>query len=269
MNEKMREIKEKIEAQIDLANVSEKQKDIMRRSLQAMFMAQNGRLYLQRLPDFQQYLTIAQNKNSGNYEICLVKKMINEFSGSIEGADYQFPGLVAVADIIEERRDIIESEIVNAQNFRRMEERAKNGNEGNKAAKSKLESYTENAKQAIEEDGNIPSYQKQRAYDIMDLLAELPVHKIYSEHGENYSRAISLRETNSGYNYCILTRMFDEYSGATINRDSTTISAVRLARYINDHRVELDKTVKEIRRNLPKKATNDNREAKTNNDDAR
>lgn len=162
-----------------------------------------------------------------------------------------FRGLLGISSIIEENRDIIESEIINAQNNKRAQEPT--NQENSSTEKTPIEKYTESAKQAIAENKNIPDYQKQRAYDIMDLLAEMPVSRIFSERGNNYSTAITLQENRMGFGYKINTKYFDEYSGTTMGRDSTPISAVSLAKYINEHRIELDKEVKKIRASLPEK----------------
>lgn len=252
MNDQMKKIQERIEAQIGRLNVSAEQKDRMKRTLNAIFISQNGRLYLERKPDFQEYVTIKKNDFLQDYDLCVVKRMINEQSGSIEGSDFQFPGLKGVSDIIESNKDLIESEIINAENYRRMQEPQIQKSNSN-GEKTPAKFYTEEAKKAIEEDSNIPSYQKQRAYDVMDLLAELPLSRIYSERGNNYSEAISLRQVNNSYGYCVVSRIFDEYSGATIKRDSTRISARSLVSYVNEHRITLDKEVKKMRANLPKK----------------
>ena len=87
-----------------------------------------------------------------------------------------FRGLLGISSIIEENRDIIESEIINAQNNKRAQEPTNQGNSSTE--KTPIEKYTESAKQAIAENKNIPDYQKQRAYDVMDLLAEMPVSTI-------------------------------------------------------------------------------------------
>lgn len=251
MNDQMKEIKERIEGQIEALNhISAEQKDRMKRTLNAIFISQNGRVYLERKSDYQKYLTVRKNDFSGNYDIGVVQRMIDVNSGSIEGTDFQFPGLRGISDIVENNKDLIESEITSAENYRRVQEpQTKESNEG----KSAVENYTQSAKGAIQEATNIPAYKKERTYDVMDLLADLPLAKIYSKKDSNYSEAIALKQTNQGYGYYILARTFDDYSGATINRDSTPISARSLVDYVDKHRVELDKEVKRMRRMFPKK----------------
>lgn len=249
MNEQMTKIKARLENQIENANLQVDPKDRMKRILDAIFIAPNGRLYFERKPDYQEYLTLARNQFSGDYDFTIAKKMINEQSGSIEGRDYEFPSLSQLSAIIEEHKDVMESEIVNAQNSVRAQEPQNN----EKSNKTPAEQYTENAKSIISAASNLPEYQKQRAYDVMNLLAEMPSAKIYVERGDNYSKAIALNQTKSGYGYHILTRMFDEYSGATLNRDDRPISAVSLVSYVNEHRVELDKEMKSIKAKMPVK----------------
>ena len=254
MNEETSKIKKRLETQIDIINLPQDQKDRMRRALNAMFVSQNGRLYLERKSDFQEYLTIKKNEFIDDFDFCVVKKMINEQSGSIEGTDMQFPGLRSFASIIEENKDLIDSEIINAENYRRTKEPVTQIE--NNAEKTPEKNYTESAKKVIEEASNAPEYQKQRAYDVMDLLAEMPFSRIYTERGNNYSEAISLRQTNKTFGYCVVSRTFDEYSGATIKRDSTQISARNLVDYVNEHRITIDKEVKRIKASLPKKDIN-------------
>lgn len=249
MNEKMIQVKQRLSTQIENSNLGSDAKNRMRRVLEGIFLSQNGRLYLERKPDFQEYITIARSNFSENYDFCIAKIMKNEQSGATEGKTADFPGLLALSEVVEKNKDLVESEIINAQNYRRMQETQVNEN----TTKTPIENYTDRAKKAIEEATNIPSYQKQRTYDLMDLLAQMPVPKIYAEKGNNYSKAIALKEEKSGYSYHILTRIFDEYSGTTLSRDDTPISAVSLASYVNEHRIELDKEMKILKARLPEK----------------
>lgn len=249
MNEKMIQVKQRLSAQIENSNLTLDAKNRMRRVLEGIFLSQNGKLYLERRPDFQEYITIARNDFSENYDFCIAKRMISGYSGATEGRTADFPGLLAISKVVEKNKDLVESEIISAQNHRRIQETQVNES----TSKTPIENYTDGAKKAVEEATNIPPYQKQRAYDVMDLLAQMPVPKIYAERGNNYSKSIALREEKSGYSYHILTRVFDEYSGATVSRDDTPISAVRLASYVNEHRIELDKEMKTLKARLPAK----------------
>lgn len=94
MNQEINKIKSRLESQINSLNVPAGQKDRMQRSLEAIFMAPNGRLYLQRNPDFQSYITIAKDNFTNGYDLCLVRRMINEQSGAIEGKESQFPRII-------------------------------------------------------------------------------------------------------------------------------------------------------------------------------
>ncbi len=94
MNQEINKIKSRLESQINNLNVPAGQKDRMQRSLEAIFMSHNGRLYLQKKPDFQSYITIAKDDFTSGYDFCLVRRMINEQSGSIEGTESQFPRIV-------------------------------------------------------------------------------------------------------------------------------------------------------------------------------
>lgn len=252
MNEKMTQVKQKLNAQIENSNLRFDEKNRMRRVLEGVFLSQNGRLYLERKPDFQKYITIARDNDSENYDFCIAEVMKNEVSGATEGRRINFPGLLAISDVVEKNKDLVESEIINSQNYRRMQEK-KEMQENESTTKTPIENYTDSAKKAIEEATNIPSYQKQRAYDLMDLLAQMSLPKIYAERGDNYSKSIALREEKSGYGYHILTRVFDEYSGSTLSRDDTPISAVSLVSYVNEHRIELDKEMKSLKAKLPAK----------------
>lgn len=265
MNEQMKEIKERLNSQMDNLNIPLEKKDRLKRTVGAIFDSQNGRVYLEKKSDFYKYLTIAKNNFTGKYDFCIAKRMINPVSGSIEGRDYQFPGILAISDTIDEYKDMVESEIVNATNYRRMQEPRK---ENNNNEKTPIEEYTERSKKALEEMTNIPSYKKQRTYDIMDLLSQLPTPKIYSERQAEHSTAIALRETNEGYGYYIVSRMMDEYSGSTIGRDSTWVSPAQLANYVDEHRIELDKEVKRLKSTLQQKVTK-NSEKKLSEDDGR
>lgn len=247
MEERMSNIKDRLKVQIESSKLQSDAKDRMSRILDAIFLSPNGKLYFERKPDFQEYLTLARNKFSENYDFTIVKRMVDNQRGSTEGRDYEFPSLVDLSSRIEAHKDIMESEIINAQNHARAQQSQQSYEN---SPKTPIEEYTENAKSAVADASNIPDYQKQRAYDLMDLLAQLPSGKIYTEQGNNYSKAIALSQTKSGYGYHIVTRFFDEYSGATISRDDTPISAVGLTKYANEHRVELDKKMKIARDEL-------------------
>lgn len=247
MDEQIVKAQKRIEAQIEGLRIPTEQKDRMKRVLKGIMTSPNGRLYFEKDNNFQKYLTL-RKRDSADYDFCIVHKMIDEYSGATAGKKYDFPNLLDLAKLIDEYKDIMDSEIVNSENYQRVQKSQQQITASTSSDEKTLaEAYKKSIKNSIESIQNIPSYKKQRVFDVLDAISSSFTRSITSKTGVNYSEMIALRTIENELGYYIITRMFDEYSGATVGRKYRPVSARSLADYVDEHRTTLDKEIQKIR----------------------
>lgn len=247
MNAHVLKSKEKLESKIDRLNTSSDKKDRMKRALTGILNSPKGRLNFEKTPTYEKYLTInSQDYTSGDYDFCVVEKMINDFSGTTENKNYTYPPLAEIADMVDDYKDIIDSEIVDAENYQKMISAVQ---EPKKAleTESPSEQYKEKMKESINSLANIPTSQKARAMDVLDALSTTYGNKLFSERSEGYSESIALRKDQGYYGYYVISRFFDPNTNSTIKRDYTPLSSKSLVKYCEEHKTTIDKEVKKIK----------------------
>jgi len=249
MNEHVLKNKARLENKIDGLNVSNDKKDRMKRALDAILISPKGRLNFEKTPTFEKYLTLRNPENMpGDYEFCVVDKIISDFSGATENKQFSYLPLSEIADMIDEHKDIIDSEIVDANNYQKMVAATQEPKKQEPAEnKSPAEIYKEQMKSSIESLQNIPTPQKARAMDVLDALSSAYGNKFFALREEGYSESIALRKDQGYYGYYIISRYFDENTNSTIKRDYKPLNAKSLVKYCEEHKTTIDKEVKKIK----------------------
>jgi len=250
MNNQIIETQKRLEEQIDMLNISYDQKERMKKALQGIILSPNGRLYFEKNTVFQRYLTLRKENLEpfGNYNFCIVSTVLDEYSALNKETNYDFPSLSLLAEIMENHKDIIDSEIVNAENHQRIQKKEQQiRTQQPVSQQSPSELFKENMKSCIDALDNIPGYKKQRVLDVLDAISSSITGKIYSVRNHNYSEAIGLRKDNNGLGYFIITKIVDEYSGSTLSSSYEPIAARGLIEYVESNRITIDKELKKIK----------------------
>lgn len=249
MNEHVLKNKARLENKIDGLNISNDKKDRMKRALEGILISPKGRLNFEKTPTFEKYLTLKNPDNMpGDYEFCIVDKMISDFSGATENKKFSYPSLSEIADMIDEHKDIIDSEIVDAENYQKMVTATQEPKKQEPAEnKSPADLYKEQMKSSIESLPNVPAPQKARAMDVLDALSSTYGNKFFALREEGYSESIALRKDQGYYGYYVISRYFDENTNSTIKRDYKPLGAKSLVKYCEEHKTTIDKEVKKIK----------------------
>lgn len=256
MNEHILKNKARLENKIDGLNISNDKKDRMKRALEGILISPKGRLHFEKTPTFEKYLTLRNPDNMpGDYEFCVVDKIINDFSGTTENMKFSYLPLLELADMVDEHKDIIDSEIVDAENYQKMVAATQEPKKQEPAdAKSPAEIYKSQMKSTIDSLQNIPAPQKARAMDVLDALSSAYGNKFFALREQGHSESIALRKDQGYYGYYVISRYFDENTNSTIKRDYTPLNAKSLVKYCEEHKTTIDKEVKKIKAETEKSA---------------
>lgn len=250
MGENVLGAQKRLETQIDGLKINDKEKDKMRRVLKGIVESPRGRLFTKKTDDFEEYLTLRQNEDS-RYELCVIERMINRYSGATEGRKKTPMSLLQVSEYVRENEGIIESEIVNAENYqRRLQMQGQPTAVESDKPKTPQEDFKDIIKATIENLPNVPEHKKQRAIDVLEAIAVSPQSRLYSKKEDGYSEAIALRGSGREYRYYVVKGMSD-YAGTTTGRDYEPLGAKSLLQYVDENRVTIDKEIKEMRRLHP------------------
>lgn len=244
MKEKIIDLLKRIETDIDSSKIGNKDKDFLKRVLTGILTSPRGRLFAEQEPTYSEYVTLRQpfDEQDPLYKLCIVAKT----TGVIDGRSYNFPSIPALAEYANEHRDMLESELVNAENH----QRRKHPDETEKTEPTTpVEKYTMEMIDIIES-LDIHDYKKQRAIDVLEAIQSVPQHRFYTKKQETSSESIVLQADQLGYSYYVSQRMFD-YSGATIGRNKTRLGIRNLVEYIDENRISIDKEMKKFRKQNP------------------
>lgn len=247
------DMQKRFELDIDSSRLDDAQKEYMMRIVDGIFKAPKGRLYIQKYPDFQKYMTFRKRNNDpeNEYTYSLVSVMKNPDTGFTEGRIYEFLDILGFAAIAIENRNALESELVNSQNNQRIKE----GNEN--YPEPKIENETperrlrREIKEAISNMQNVPEYKKQRVYDVLDALDSTSRIKVVDE--DSYVEYIAIKSERGVYGYYIVQKMVDVFSGVTQGRRYIPLGTKSLIAYVEEHRNVLDNAVKRHQERLSEK----------------
>lgn len=245
MKEKIVDLLKRIEGDIDSTKLGNKDKEFLKEILMGVLTSQRGRLYSMQEPTYSEYITLREpfDEEDPLYKLCIVAKT----TGVIDGRSYNFPSIQRLAEYANEHRDMLESELVNAENHQR---RKNPDEEEKKVPTTPVEKYTQDMIDFVEAMPDTLDYKKQRAIDVLRAIEENPQHRFYTKKQDSSTEAIVLQPDQLGLSYYVTQRMFD-YSGSTIGRNKTRLGIKNLVEYIDDNRITIDKEMKRIRKQRP------------------
>ena len=261
MGENVLGAQKRLEEQIDGIKISNDQKDKMKRILKGIVESQRGRLFTKKTDEFEEYLTLRQNEDS-KYELCVIERMINRYSGATEARNKKPMSLFEVAEYIKENEGVLESEVVNAENYQR---RLQAQEQPVVIKEDKLKTPQEDFKDiiiaTIENLPNVPEHKKQRAIDVLETIAVSPQNKLLSKKEDGYSESIALRGGGREFRYYVVKRMSD-FSGTTQGREYEPLGAKSLLEYIDQNRITIDKEIQKMRQLHPELKPENKRKVK-------
>lgn len=251
MKENVLEARKRYESEIDTLKISNQEKDNLKRVLKGIIESSRGRLFTKKTNSFEEYLTLRPTEYS-TYEFCVFEKMINEYSGATEGSKKTPLSLTQFSEYVKENQTVLESEVINAENHQKRIKMQEMEQETKKEEKPKTpqEEFKEMTIARIEEMRVVPEHKKQRAIDVLEAIAILPQNKLISKRENDYSEAISLRPAGSQLKYGITKRMTD-YAGGTSAREFEGLGINDLLEYIEENRIEIDRSIRDVKRRYP------------------
>lgn len=253
MKESIIEAQQRFESQIDGLRISDRDKDKMKRVIQGILDSSRGRLFTKKENDFEEYLTI-RPKDEFEYELCVIERMVNSYSGATEGRVKTPMGLLQTLEYVREHEDIIESEVIDAENYQRRAKAQKSESKADaQEPKSPKEDFKDIFVATIENLPNRTDSQKQRAIDVLEAIAVVPQNRLYTKREDGYSETIALRGSGNEFRYYIVKRMSD-YAGATVGREYEPVGVKGLIDYIEENKINVDKELKDLRKKFPELA---------------
>lgn len=226
-------------------NASEARKEYAKKIIDGIMTSPKGRLYIKNVPEYQEYLTLRKDpsREDAKYEFCVVSAMKNPDTGFTEGREYNFLDPASFIETVDENRAILDSELVNADNYQRVKESGLN-TDASKETESESQKAKREMKERIGQMKTVPDYKKQRVYDVLDAIENHGKVKA-SEQGDVYEH-LALRKMDGLYRYCISKKVVDSYSGATMVRDYIPLNSKTLVAYVEENRKVIDKEVKRL-----------------------
>ena len=250
MGENVLGAQKRLEEQIDKIKISNDQKNKMKRILKGIVESQRGRLFTKKTDEFEEYLTLRQNEDS-RYELCVIERMINKYSGATEGRNKRPMSLFEVAEYIQENEGVLESEVVNSENYqRRIQAKEQPTVVKDDKPKTPQEDFKDIIVATIENLPNVPEHKKQRAIDVLEAIAVSPQSRLYSKKEDGYTEAIALRGSGREFRYYVVKRMSD-FSGSTQGREYEPLGAKSLLEYVDQNRITIDKEIQKMRQLHP------------------
>lgn len=250
MKESVTEAQQRFEDQIERLKISDNDKAKMKRVIQGILQSSRGRLFTKKEDDFEEYLTIRPN-DQDEYELCVIERIINSYSGATENGVKTPMNLLQTLGYVKEHEDIIESEVVDAENYQR---RINGQNIEPKVEAQQPKSLKEDFKDifvaTIENLPNRTDSQKQRAIDVLEAISVVPQSRLYTKRESGYSEAIALRGSGNEFRYYIVKRMSD-YAGATVGREYEPLGVKGLIDYVEENKINVDKELKDLRKKFP------------------
>ena len=250
MKESVLEAQQRFESQIDRLRMSDRDKEKMKRVIKGILDSSRGRLFTKRENDYEEYLTM-RPRDEFEYELCVIKRMVNEYSGATENRIKTPIGLMQALEYVNEHEDVIESEVIDAENYqRRLKYQAREAKSDSQEPKSPEEDFKDIFVTTIENLPNRTDSQKQRTIDVLEAIAVVPQNRFYTKREDGYSEAIALRSENNEIRYYIVKRWSD-YTGATIGREYDPIGVKGLIDYVEENKIGVDKELKDLRKKFP------------------
>lgn len=225
-----------LEQSIESAQIEDYEKKILYEMLQGILSSQRGRLYVKNFPDYEEYVALRDQPgdNEQDLSFCIVKRMVDEYSGSTSSRAYEFPCYKELLKYYSANRAAINLEMSRAKQ-----------NKGKSIATeltkepTKPQSIIDDFRERISKLTNVPQHKRQRALDVLDALENSHNGKFFIIKQADYEEYIAVRDGE----ICIGRRMID-YTGGTAGRTHRPMVAIDFIEYLEANKDKLGEETK-------------------------
>jgi len=260
INEKEEKIKKILISEIEnCSELSNENKDIMKKILTAIYLSDKTAIYFVKEPEFEKYLTITEPGVNANPQFAIVNVNRNMGSGISSVNDirgYEFPKLTDLAEELKKYREIIDKKVAEVENIEN--EGTIIGNAEQDKEKTVEEQYIEEVKSYMEELKDVPNYKKQRVLDVLGVMSSFRWGSVTSLTGENYTEEIAFRKNGDHISGCdIVTKVYHDFLRMD-GPPSKPITINELIEYVDKNKGILDEKIEKWKKEKDKEVSKDN-----------
>lgn len=215
-----------LEEKIEYSNVGDYEKKILFEMLQGILSAERGRLYVRNEQFYKEYVALRDQPgdNETDLSFCIIRRVIDEYTGSTATRSYEFPSYQELIKYYKENRAAISLEISKAKLHK------------GKSISSELssENIIDKMIEQITTLTNIPTKQRQRATDVLYAIKNASNGKFFITQQNDYEEYLAIRNAN----ITVVRRMID-YSGATAGRTYQPLNIRSFINYLEKNKTKL------------------------------
>ncbi len=211
------------------------------RVLEGLVHSKNNKLYVTRTDCSREFISLRQDPEVTESELgfCIVEKMINALTGATEGSRYSYPPLLQVSEYVNAHKDVLNSEIIDIINSQR---------NMNDISETEKQTPYEQLKAQIGE-LQIPTAQKARLQDILDIICKSPIRRIPAYRDATYTEYVTLDpKINEFY---LTIKNSDPYGSSGVRGEDQRLTLMALAKYVEEHKTTMDPMIQELRKEHP------------------
>lgn len=211
------------------------------RVLEGLVHSKNNKLYVTKTESSREFISLKQDPDMPESELsfCIVEKMINALTGATEGSRYSYPALAQFSEYVNAHKDVLNSEIIDIINSQR---------NMNDISETEESTPYEELKSQIGE-LQIPTAQKARLQDILNIVCKSPIRRIPAYREATYTEYVALDpKLNEFY---LMIKNSDPYGSSGIRGEDRKLSLRALAKYVEEHKTTMDPMIQELRKEHP------------------
>lgn len=211
------------------------------RVLEGLVHSKNNKLYVTKTDSSREFISLRQDPEVPESELsfCIVEKMINVLTGATEGSRYSYPSLAQVSEYVNAHKDVLNSEIIDIINSQRNMD-----NMGESEEQSPYEQLRDQIGEL-----QIPTAQKARLQDILNIICKSPIRRIPAYRDATYTEYVALDpKLNEFY---LMIKNSDPYGSSGIRGQDQKLSLKALAKYVEEHKTTMDPMIQELRKEHP------------------
>ena len=216
---------QELEHSINNSHVSEHDKKILLYILNGVLASQRGRLYVKDYQFEKEYIAL-RDQPGDNYtqlNICIIKKVIDEYSGATATRSYEFPSYPTLIRYYHEHHAAISLEISKA-----------NLNTGKSIATELNNNMTQKMIEQINSMTRFSPDKRSRAIDVLTAIEQNTKHRFYIIQQDDYEEYLSIRNSN-----LILVRNIKDPAGSSNNRNYHQLNLASLITYLDENKDKL------------------------------
>jgi len=210
---------ERMKDSLENSKLDEYKKKILFELFVAILNEDCKKIYTTKADNFVEYLTIKDQPedNMEKQAFCIVKKMIDEYTGSIDNSSYAFPSYDEVIDYYKENRAVFDIAIAK-------------GSESSNVENNIFDEF----RNRINEMRGLSGSEVKRAVNVINAIEHSKRGKLFIVKNFDYEEYLTVRDNK----LCLGKRMID-YNGSTINREHDTLTLADFVNYLEENKDKL------------------------------